>query len=190
VKVLELETLKVGYYVELIAEGKKSEGHFKVTGKEPFKYTTGDEATAVFSTVADAGESGFKNIELLEPSSKPRHLFQVLWGVKDGCTYYIKIATGTDRLGVDEDRDIGYIDNEMSPYYDPDPLYKFWLIENWYPSINAKNSTGGTVTPKVWFKGMKYDIEKVPEGAVLTKLKAEPPQIPCKQITLGGVRTA
>lgn len=162
---------------------------YKIVRREPLEFETGREDTAIFSAVASGDESDFKNIEELEPDKTPPHLFQVLWGVKDTLVrYYLKIPTGINRLGTDEDKDIGFINAERSPYYDPNPDYQFWLVNDWYPSVNAVNESPVTITPKIWFKGMKYDLEKVTEAKVLDLLKTG--QIPHARPTFGGVRTS
>jgi len=176
--------LKKGFYVYVEPPGK----YYKITGREPFYYETGTEETAIFSAVSPGSESGYKNIDILEPDDVPPHLYQVLWGVKDvRVKYYMKLPTGTNRLGLDEDKDIGFITAEISPYWDPNPDYQFWLLHTWYPSINAVNESRVSIVPKIWFRGMKYDIEEVTDPEILEKLKTG--KIPCRQIKLGGVRT-
>jgi hypothetical protein len=180
--------LKKGYFVELTFPGAPDDNYYEITAAEPFEYETGTEDTAIFSAVSSGSDSGYKNIELLEPDDVPPHLFQVLWGVKDTqVKYYLKLPTGTNRMGVDEDKDIGFITAEKSPYYAPNPLYQFWLLHAWYPSIKAVNESPVTITPKIWFKGMKYDIKKV-GGETLELLKAG--KLPCRRIEIGGVRTS
>lgn len=174
------ELIKQGYFVKI------GEYFYKVSAIEPFQYETGEESTAHFSSVADGSESGYKNITTLEPDDKPRRLFQVWMGVKNGMTYYFKVPTGTNRFGVDEDKDIGFIDNNISPFDDPNELFEMWLVNEYYPAINAKNATGVTLTPKVYFRGMKYDIDEVDEE---TKMKLINGTINYREITIGGVRT-
>lgn len=188
-----MDEIKKGFYVHIAVEGLDKD-HYQIGDVEPFLYETGTSDTAEFSaTVASGAESGFKNIPVLEPDDSPPRLFWVEWGVKDGCRYQIKIPTGTDRLGLDEDKDVGFLTNEKSPYFDPDPRFGFWIVANFYPAINAKNYTPNTLTPKVWFQGKKYDIIKVTDQEVITKLKnyerGISPSIPFTRITIGGVRT-
>lgn len=181
--------LKRGYFVELVWPGSPPDNYFKITAVEPFEYETGTEETPVFTPLAPGSESGFRNIPVLEPDDVPPHLFQVLWGVKDTkVKYYFKLPTGTNRYGTDDDKDIGFITADRSPYYAPNPLYQFWLLHAWYPSINAVNESPATITPKIWFRGMKYDIEKVTDAETLEGLKTG--RIPCTRIVLGGVKTA
>jgi len=161
---------------------------YKIVRREPFEYETGEEDTAIFTTVASGAESGFKDIATLEPDNKPLHLFQVLWGVADSgpIKYYVKIPSGQNRFGVDEDKEIGFINAQKSPYFDPDPLYQFYLIAEWTPSINCKNNSAVTITPKVWFKGMKYDIEPITNPGLLDSLNAG--KTPHRRIYFGGVK--
>lgn len=192
------EFLKEGYYVR-IDEGSIPV-FYKVVAREPFQYDTGEEATAHFSAVATAGESGWINITTLEPDDRPRRLYQVRLGVAYsdrnlGMSYFFKIPTGNNRFGVDVDKDIGFIDGLLSPFDAPTELFEFWLIHDYYPSINAKNNCSISLTPKVRFVGMKYDIPKVQElieqgvETVDTLAKLRDGRIPYKIIILGGVRT-
>ena len=177
------EFLLPNYYVYVNVHEK----FYKITGTEPFEYRTGQEAIAHFSSVAAAGESGWINITTLEPDDAPRHLFQVRMGVKYNMRYYFKIPTGTNRFGIDDDKDIGFVDEDISPYDDPNEDFEFWLVKEYYPAINAKNDSLVRLTPKVYFTGMKYDIAEVKEHDVLARLKNG--LIPFKTVTVGGVRT-
>ena len=177
--------LKEGHIVYIEAEGY---GFCRILRREPFDYVTGEENTPVFSTVASGAETGFKNIDQLEPDNKPLHLFQVEWGVLDtgDIKYYIKIPVGQNRMGVDPDKEIGFINADKSPAYDPNPLFQFFLINEWYPSINCVNNSPVTITPKIWFRGMKYDIELVTDERTRAQLNAGAPY---KKVVLGGIKT-
>lgn len=131
---------------------------FQIVAKEPFRYIT-SASTGEFSAVTDGSESGFQNLENLEPDEG--RLYQCFFGVADGCQYYFKIPTGTDRWGIDQDKDIGFIDNLISPYFAPNPNFEVFLVENIYPAINAKNSTGVSLTPKIYAEGFKFDLRAV-----------------------------
>jgi hypothetical protein len=156
--------LKEGYTIFI---DEPYNGYYRIVRREPFDYVTGEETPLIFSSVASGAESGYKNIDTLEPDNDPLHLYQVTWGVEDYAPvkYYMKIPTGQNRFGVDEDKEIGYIDAEKSPYYAPNELFGFWLIHDWYPSVNMVNGSAVTRTPKIWFKGMKYDIQKIADNA-------------------------
>lgn len=162
--------------------------YYRIVRAEPFDYVTGEEDTAIFATVASGGSSDFKSIDALEPDNKPLHLMQCLWGVEHtgNIKYYIKIPTGQNRFGVDTDKEIGFINAEKSPYYDPDPLFQFYLISEWYPAINCVNNSPVTITPKVWFKGMKYDIEEIRDDPTVTALEAG--RVPHRRIYFGGLK--
>lgn len=185
------EELREGYYVKINWAGYEGK-FFRVLDHEPFTYETGTSDVPEFDEVVPGGESGFRNISVLEPDDRPMRLFYVVWGVKSGGRYKVKIPPGTDRFGTDEDRDAAYITNEKSPYYDPNPLYAFWLVHNVYPSINFINTTPVTVKPKVWFYGVKYTLEEVSDPEVLEKLRnferGSSPSIPFRTITIGGVK--
>lgn len=162
--------------------------YFKIARREPFDYETGEETTAIFTAVASGGTSGFKNIKELEPDNKPLHLFQVLWGVQhtEDIKYYMKIPVGQNRFGVDVDKEIGFINADKSPYYDPDPLFQFYLINEWYPSVDCRNNSPVSIMPKVWFRGMKYDIEEIKDTQLLASLKAG--HVAHRKIVFGGIK--
>lgn len=176
--------VKENYYVFIDDPLNK---FYKITRREAFDYETGEEDTTIFSSVAAGGESGFKNIDVLEPDKTPMHLFQVLWGVKDTqFKYYIKLPTGTNRHGTDDDKDIGFIDFQKSPAYDPNPAFMFWIVFDYYPAINAKNVSPFTLTPKIYFTGMKYDIEEITDKTIIGELRRTGKY---KRISIAGIRT-
>lgn len=197
------EDLREGFYVRVLTPALENK-FFRIGKLEPFTYETNTSDTAEFASVASGSESGFKNIDVLEPDDTPRHLFWVEWGVKSGGYYQMKIPTGTDRLGTDEDKDVAKITNEKSPHYSPEPRYGFWLVADYYPSINFVNKrvlpsgtevgTGVEILPKVWFSGMKWDLEEVEEKDILEKLKnfqkGVTPSIPFSEVTISGVKYA
>lgn len=176
--------LKEGHIVWIDDPLKK---YYRIIRREPFDYETGEEDTAIFSAIAPGASSTFLGINDLEPDSTPLHLFEVLWGVRETTPvkYYMKIPTGVNRFGIDTDKEIGFIDATKSPYYDPDPLFQFYLINEWYPSVNCVNGSPVTITPKVWFKGMKYDIEEIDAQ---TKALVDQGRIPHRRIYFGGIR--
>lgn len=171
------EYLKPRMYIKINDE------FYRITTHEPLIYDTAEDT--VYSAVADGGESTFKDIEKIEPRETPRELYQVRFGVEDGCDYYVKYPSGTERFGVNLKKDVGKISALDSHRLAMNEDYEMWLVHTDYPSINAKNNTGASVTPKVWFKGMKYNYEEVKDEKVLADLNAE--KIPYKTIIRGGV---
>jgi len=177
--------LKEGHIVWIDEPLKK---FYRIVRCEPFDYVTGEEDTAVFTTVASGSESGFKNISALEPDDKPLHLFQVLFGVQHtgDIKYFVKLPAGQNRFGIDTDKEIGFVNAEKSPYYDPNAQFQFYLISEWYPSVNCVNGSPVTITPKIWFTGMKYDIEPITDAATIAAINAG--KIPHRQIFFGGIK--
>jgi len=163
--------------------------YYRILRREALDYETGEEDVAIFSAIASGAESGFKNIAVLEPDKDPFHLFQVLMGfIHSGdIKYYIKNPSGQNRLGVDDDKEIGFLNADKSPYYDPNPDYEMYLIADWYPAINCKNNSPVTITPKIYFKGMKYDVEEL-DAATAEAVKAG--KIPYRKIVFGGLKVA
>jgi len=172
--------LRIGDVVRI---GEPLSKFYQIPAREPFDYETGEEDSTVFSAVASGADSGFKNIELLEPDNSPLHLLQVLMGFRDtgNIKYYVKIPTGQNRFGVDNDKEVGFLNAEKSPYYAPNPLFQFYLISEWYPSIKCVNNSPVTITPKVYFRGMKYDLDLLADQVAAANR-------PHRNIIFGGVR--
>lgn len=170
-----MKDLREGYYVQI------SGIFYQIIAREPFRYVT-DSSTGEFSAVTTGSNSGYQNIENLEPDEG--RLYQCFFGIEDGLDYFFKIPTGTDRWGVDEDKDIGYIDNILSPYFAPNPNFEVFLVENIYPSVKAVNDTGVTVTPKLHTEGFKYDLRDVTEQEETDLMEGKRP---FTIITIGGV---
>lgn len=186
--------LKEGRYVKIggsHASAVFKDKFFYVKAVEPKQYKTGMTSTAEFTAVTTGSTSGYRNIDVLEPDDRPMHLFYFRWGVKDGCSYQLKIPTGSDRLGVDKDMDSARITNVESPWCNPSKLFGFYLVTDMYPAFNANNDTPETVTPAVFFIGEAYDIEQVNDAKIIQKLQnydqGIAPYIPHVKITLGGV---
>jgi len=185
--------LKVGYTVLIPAVGQTideaiAEGSFfKITkGPETLKVNSTDLVLDdAFVSVATADESGFKDHEKLEPRENPAELYRVRWGVKDGCDYYLKLPSGTERLGVYQKKDIGKITALDSDYLAPAEEYGFWMVHGDFPSFNAKNNTGYSITPCVYFEGEKYNIEKIENPETLTQLKEG--KLPYIPVVRGGI---
>lgn len=176
-----MQDLKVGHFVEI------NDDFFEVRRLEPFEYRTGQESTTFFSDVSSGGtQSGYINITELEPDDNPKRLFKVDWGIMDGMLYQMKIPTGSARFGTDESKEIGKVDNMISPWYAPNENFSFWLIKDYYPAINAINNTRITQTPRIYFRGVKYDIDPVRDKDKENKLRAG--TLPVLHVTLGGVR--
>jgi hypothetical protein len=183
--------LKAGFFVFIQNPLNK---WYKVLNPEPFNYRTGDGTTAEYATVAAGANSGFVNIENLEPDKSPPHLFYVVPGVEDTeVRYFIKIPAGTNRLGTDVIQDAGFIDAFRSPYFNPNPQYAFWIVADFFPAIQANNNSNVTRTPRIWFEGYKYDIQeldpkKEADAALIGRLSTG--QIPSARVHIGGVNTS
>jgi hypothetical protein len=185
---IDLE-LKEGMYILLVGQAVPAEFKdvfLQILSQEPLDYQY-----TFSSSVSSGATSGYENIEYLEPDETPLHLSAVLWGIKDGCEYQIKIPTGTDRMGVDGSKSSARITNRDTPYFAPNPHYGFYLIHDLYPSIQANNVTPNSVTPILYFTGYKFGIARVTDDQILQRLRNfathDVPYIPSKQITLGGI---
>lgn len=178
-----MNPLKVGYLVTFVGAWAESKGYtgkfFRLLRKERLVYITGEGDTTEFTAVATAGESGFKDIEALEPDTN--QLYQCRPGVKDGLKYFARM-TGKDRYGPRLDIDMAYFTNQDSFYTDPSEDFEFFLVKDMFPTYNAKNATGSTVTPKIYFKGWQYDYEEAKEYTA----EKRPPEF--TPITLGGLK--
>ena len=178
--------VKVGYVVQLVGDDATKGKFYTLTRVEGSDYDTGrTTGQAEFSTVAAGSTTGFKNIDRLEPDDNQIAWYH--WYVKDGNEYQMKLKAGTIRFGPFAEPNVGYIDNEKSGPTDPNPLYGFWLFKDWYPSVQAQNLTPYTMTPKIWFEGLKFDMIQVIDPAEVARIKASGKY---SIITLGGIENA
>jgi len=181
---LPKEGFAVSFSGDPSAEGK----FFRVKRKEGFEYETGrTTGTAEFSTVASGSLTGFRDVKVLEPDERPQRAAYVEMGFKDGAEYTVKIKSGTIRYGPDGDKNAARLNNQKSPYFDPDPTFAFWLLgPDWFPSLEARNVTPFTITPIVFFKGFKFDLDEITDTGEIDRIKASGK---FTIITLGGVGT-
>jgi len=188
-----MPVLKAGYVIlllsvtETVDDAIKAGNFFKILrDPETLKVRSSDLAlTDPFTEVATGGESGFKDHEKLEPRETPVELYRVRWGVKDGCDYYLKLPSGTERLGVYEKKDVGRITALDSDFLNPAEEYGFWMVHGDFPSFNAKNYTGYSLTPDIYFEGEKYNIERITDPVTLNLLKEG--KLPYTVVTRGGL---
>ncbi|MDP2672034.1 MAG: hypothetical protein Q8O68_00805 [Candidatus Daviesbacteria bacterium] len=158
---------------------------FKIGEVEPFQFDTGQESTAIFSSVAVGGSSGFKSISEMEPDQTPvRHLFQALIGVKYDFKYYVKLPSGTNRFGSDVTKSIGFIDSELSPLHHPNKNFQMWFVNNFFPAVEAQNQSAEPLTPLLRFVGFKYELKPVDEN---TLQRLQSGSLPFKHVTVGGL---
>lgn len=169
--------LKVGYLVTFVGAWAESKGYigkfFRLLRKERLIYITGEGDKTEFTAVATGADSGFIDIEALEPDKN--QLYQLRPGVRDGCKYFSKL-TGKERFAPRLDTDMAYFTNQDSFWNAPNEDLEFFLVKDMFPSYKAENATGSTITPKIYFRGFQWDFEEVP--------KAEPYSI----VTLGGLK--
>jgi hypothetical protein len=177
-----MQSLKEGYLVTFVGSWAESKAlidkFYRILRKERLIYITGEGDKTEFAAVATGAESDFIDIEALEPNTN--ELYQLRPGVKDGCKYHGKL-TGKERYGPTLDTDMAYFCNQDSLWTDPSEEFEFFLVHDMFPSYNADNDTGYSVTPKIWFKGWKYDIEL----SEYTKDR-KPPEY--STISLGGLK--
>lgn len=178
-----MEPLKENYLVTFVgtwAESKALIGKFyRILRKERLVYITGEGDKTEFTAVATGAESGWKDIEALHPPTN--QLYQLRVGARDACKYHARL-TGKERHGPALDIDMAYFTNQDSLWTNPSENYEFFLVHEMYPSYNAVNATGYTITPKLHFRGWKYDWEQATEYDE----KRKPPEF--STISLGGLK--
>lgn len=176
------QELLPGYYVYI----NTLKRFYKVGLVEPFQYDTGEESTAIFSSIAANTTGSFVNVSQLEPDDKPdQHLFQVMSGVRYAkMQYAFKVPQGTDRFGTDVTKTIGFIDGNLSPFHNPNKDFQFWCAKNFFPQVRGKNTAGVPLTPKIRFTGFKYEIFEVKDEGMLRDLRSSAKQY--KTVVIGG----
>lgn len=142
---------------------------YVIRAREKFN-TDSPEKTVAFSAVAAAANSGFIDLDDLDPRETPPELVQIRLGFEDGFDYYIKYPSGTNIHGVNLDKDVGFINSERSPALAPNDDYEYFATHGWWPTVNAKNHTAYSDTPKVYAEGWRYTLRKASPGerAVIT----------------------
>lgn len=171
-----MEKIPIGTYVEI-------DGQFwEIVGREPFWYET-TAITAEFAALVTGTNSGFVQIANLQPRQQIQMLIYVLWAVSDGCTYFLQRPSGTSVMGVDRDQDAGYLDATRSHPAAFNEDYAFFIVTKDAIAIRANNDTGYTVTPKVFFTGMKYDIDPIVDAKLIKQLNAR--EVPYRKIPRG-----
>lgn len=142
-------------------------------------------------------ESGPEDLEDLKPLALNR-LDQVIFGVKTRCLIYLNLPHETRRWGTDKKpiatsdlREVGYVDETISPYEEPSFLTEFFLQKGGayeYPQFYAYNPTNRTLKPTLMFRINKLIVEEITrERYPELYEKLEKRVIPYRPITLGGV---
>ncbi len=173
--------LKVG---DVFIYSKEPNVLYEVSGREKFNWHTGQAPTAEFGAVANNANSGWVDLDRLDPRQTPPELVQLRLGFEDGFAYFIKYPSGTSIHGVNKDKDIGFLDAERSPKLLPNEDYEYWAMNGCYPSVNAQNLTGYADTPMVFVEGYRYTF-KPAGGAKLTLVSTG--RIRPRYIQEGGV---
>ncbi|MBW2672940.1 MAG: hypothetical protein JRD89_05915, partial [Deltaproteobacteria bacterium] len=126
-------------------------------------------------------ESGPEDLEDLKPLALNRldqvifgvktRLDQVIFGVKTRCLVYLNLPHETRRWGTDKKpiatsdlREVGYVDEEISPYEEPSFLTEFFLQKGGsyeYPHLYAYNPTNRTLKPTIMFRINKLIVEEI-----------------------------
>lgn len=159
--------LQIREYIHINA--KNFEGFFQIRSWERLYYIANSYTTPEFSSVAGNASSGFKSFkESLQPPKSPARLYFVVPAIWDRFQYRIELQSGrTKRGGIHSVQGGGYFDNQICPYpVDTEKNFRFafWLVEDHYPSIDARNKSPSAAIPIPIFEGDQFDIRKVPAG--------------------------
>ena len=175
-----------GFIIQFTGDSAYQGKFFKIMQHEPLEYTTGaTSGTPEFSTVASGNASGFKDISVLESDKSHLRAAWFSMGFRDGCSYQIKMKSGTIRFGPDGDKNSARLSANKSPWCTPDTTYSAWIFgQDWFPSINANNITPWALTPAVFFRGFKYEMVQVSDPNDINRLLASGK---FTIVTLGGV---
>lgn len=174
------EYFKNGYYVKFRLSGSDNLRYWLVQEREGLKYDT--DINGEFSVVAAGNSSGDITIDNLEPSEN--ELYYIIPSFKDGCAYRFRIPSGNDRNGVAKDTTSGTLYNRDSPYFFPNPAWSFYVAIKTKFQINATNESNASLTPRVFFEGIKYRVIEVTDKEKLQELISG--KIPSTSIQLGG----
>jgi len=177
--------LKIGWFI-FIPDYERGSGYAIVTHKEPLVYET--TAFEFAAAVAAGANSGFIDIERLEPRGSPPELYDLLLGFDDGLNYFLKYPAGVDRYNPNKRSEVASLNAAMTHRYAMNDQYRLWLLNSDTISIRANNNTAYARTPRVYFEGMKYNIEPLEKAdARVAELNAG--KMPFKPIPRGGLKT-
>lgn len=176
-----VDVLKHFWYVHFRRSSESQEKYYRILMREPALFETGDDSE--FTTVATGAYSSDIEIDKMEPADDELYFCQI--GLKDGCGYRMKLPHNTGRWGVHKDVDSGWLYNISSPWVIPDPGWSFWLPPKQTPIFVAYNGTGETVTPKMYFKIMKYLIQEETDPKLIEKLNNR--ELAYTQLEIGGI---
>ena len=158
---------------------------YEISSREKFNWHTGQAPTAEFAaTVAAGADSGFVDLDRLDPRQNPPELMQLRLGFEDGFTYFVKYPSGTNIHGVNKDKDVAFLNAERSQAIMPNEDYEYWAINGNYPSVLAQNNFGYTDTPMVFAEGWRY-VYRIASAEKLAAVKAR--MIRPRYIMIGGV---
>jgi len=130
--------------------------YYVVTAREKFNSDSPEDSANAFAAVTSGNNSGWKQLKELDPKENPAELYHVVLGFEDGFDYYLKFPAGTNIHGLNEDKDVAFINAERSPAICPNEDYEMFLLHGDYPEINAVNNHTYSDTPKVYAEGWKY----------------------------------
>lgn len=181
--------LSEGFYLRVYSPETGEFTFFVVEQREPSIYVH-----KWSEKIATNEESGPEDLENLKPLNLNR-LDQVIFGIKGGCLIYLNLPHETRRWGTDKKpkatsdlRELGYVDEETSPYDHPSFVTEFFLQKGGsfeYPHLYAYNPTPRTLKPHIRFEINQMVIKKITEPELLDKLRRK--VVTYRPITLGGV---
>ena len=177
-----------------------SEGHFlKIYDK--FYYVDAAEVgfyEYTWSKSIDANTlSDPEDIEDLKPISLDR-LFQCAFGVEEGVLAYINIPADKARFGTEKkpsqdsnNRRIGWIDYNSSPYEDPSlERTEFFTQKEGsfeYPRITIYNQLARRIKPHIFFMINRMKLIQIGEEEKELLQKLHKKLIPSRPLTLEGI---
>jgi len=194
-------TLKENYLLALMFPDKGIVP-FRILAREQLKF---DPLVIEYSTVAtafvldgwkDASKLGHPtdtSVDNILEVDEAKHLYQVFYGIRPSdIRAYMNYPSGKTRRNLDIKEvsaraDFGYVDGNMSPYDDPQPVSEFWVPKDLDVSFGWHNpaSVSQIVITK-WVINL-YAVEVIKDVDLVEKILKR--RVECRIATLGGVES-
>lgn len=175
---------------------------FRIMAREQFKF---DPLVIEYSTTATPFEpDGYKDhsklghptdtsVDNILEVDEAKHLYQVFYGIRPSAIRaYMNYPSGKPRRNLDikevsSRADFGYIDGEMSPYDDPQPVSEFWVPKDIDVSFGWYNAASGSnIVVTKWLINL-YAVEIIKDVDMVQKILNR--RVTCRIATLGGVES-
>ena len=154
--------LRIGDNLRLIMVGGE-EKFYSITGVDEIRYKD------THSALAAGGTETYAEVSDLDP---PVGQICLIRTVETDCNIaiYLKQPASTNRLGTNKSPDGGLLNYRSASIMNSSPI-NFWLTENYAPNVQIVNNTNVSITPILWWIGVRFSVRTIAKPAVYTTVK-------------------